>query len=434
MAAQLFLGEIWHLTGKPALTGRDESYFETFKNGALAVDENGKILKVGNAKTLKDKFPDAEVTDYGNKVILPGFIDTHTHFPQMDMIGSYGEQLLSWLKNYTYPEEASFNDQLKSRRVARRFFYELFQNGTTTSCIYSSAFALTTTELFSAAKNTGARAIIGKVHMDKNVPEEFISSLDDDLNQTQALINEWHGHEGRLHYAITPRFAPVCSPALMSGLGELKKKNSEVYVQTHFAETEDEITWVLEQYPKAKNYAGIYHEFGLLGEKTILGHGLYPTEDELSMIADTDTKIAHCPTSNLFLGSGLFPYDQYLENRITVGLATDIGAGTSFNMWQTMNEAYKVQQLQKNPISPLRLLYLSTLGAAETLSMGDKVGSFETGKYADFQVINWENNRLLRERFHDRTAFDNLFACITLGDERIWHATWINGKNVIIRP
>ena len=222
MAAQLFLGEIWHLTGKPALTGRDESYFETFKNGALAVDENGKILKVGNAKTLKDKFPDAEVTDYGNKVILPGFIDTHTHFPQMDMIGSYGEQLLSWLKNYTYPEEASFNDQLKSRRVARRFFYELFQNGTTTSCIYSSAFALTTTELFSAAKNTGARAIIGKVHMDKNVPEEFISSLDDDLNQTQALINEWHGHEGRLHYAITPRFAPVCSPALMSGLGELK--------------------------------------------------------------------------------------------------------------------------------------------------------------------------------------------------------------------
>ncbi len=430
MPTKLFLGEVWHLTSKPALTGRDTSFFETFKNGAIAVGNDGKILKVGSAKTIEAQFPNAEIEDYGTKLLLPGFIDTHIHFPQMDMIGSYGEQLLSWLETYTYPEEASFNDQLKSRRVARRFYHELFQNGTTTSCVYSTAFSLTTAELFAAANNTGARSIIGKVHMDRNVPAEFVTPLEQDIEETDALIREWHGHEDRLHYALTPRFAPVCSPDLMRSLGDLKVKYNDLYIQTHFSETKDEIEWVLEQFPKAPNYAEIYYEFGLLGDQTILGHGIHPNAEEIGLLAATNTKIAHCPTSNLFLGSGLFPMTTFTEAKINIGLATDVGAGTTFNMWQTMNDAYKIQQLQKNPISPLRLFYLATLGAAKTLSMDDKIGSFEKGKYADFQVIDWQANRLIREKFNERSAFDNLFALITLGDERLCHATWIEGKKV----
>jgi len=408
----------------------NSTQLRTYKQGAIAVDSHGKIIKVGPGDFIKEKFPHAKINDCGQNLIMPGFIDTHTHFPQMDMIGSYGKELLDWLETYTYPEEAQFNDQLKSRRVARRFFNELFQNGTTTAAIYSSPYALSTHELFSAAKSLGARAIIGKVHMNCRVPENFQVSCKVDIEETEQLITEWHNLEDRLHYAITPRFAPVCTEELLELLGQLRAKYPGVYVQTHFAENQKEIEWVAGLFPNDKSYLSIYERYNLLGDKTILGHGIYPTELEFELLKSTNSKISHCPTSNLFLGSGLFPLKKYIQNNITVGLATDIGAGTSFSLWQTMNEAYKIQKLQGNPISPAYLLYLATLGAAETLAMKDKIGSFEPGKYADFQVINWRNHRLIREKFDDRSPEENLFALITMGDDRLVDSTWINGKKV----
>ena len=429
--AQIIEGEIWQVTENPFFSADPETVFDSRTNAALAVDENGVIVDTGPARDIRKKYPDAVRHNYGDCLLLPGFVDTHLHYPQMDIIGSYGEQLIGWLNKYTFPAEAANSDFRKAGNRAERFITELVANGTTTASIFSSSHRGATKLLFEEADRRGCRAIIGKVSMDRNAPEEICIPPEQDMIDSEFLIETWHGYEGRLFYALSPRFVPTCSDELLAGIGELKQKYPDLYLQTHHSENPGEVEWVKKLCPNERDYLSVYDRHGLLSEKTILGHSIHLTDEEQARIAETKTAIAHCPTANLFLGSGLFKMHEIIDDGIRVGLGTDIGGGTSFSLWQTMLEAYKIQQLRGQPLSPAHLFYLATLGGAKVLSLDQQIGNFAVGKKADIQVINWRNSRLLKARFEEtQSAIERLFALITLGDDRLVANVFINGQVV----
>lgn len=428
MSVSLHLGEIWQVSRKPQAGIHDEGALEVYS--ALAVAD-GKVVALGDTQSLKQQFPQAIVVDHKDALILPGFIDTHLHFPQMDIIGSFANGLLDWLKTHTFPHEARFCDKAICEAAANRFFTELLANGITLSAIYASSHAQSADSLFAEAARRGVRAVIGKVSMDRDAIPELLVPISEDIAANQNLIQKWHGYEDRLWVALTPRFALSCSEALMAALGELKRLHPTVYIQTHYAETLEEIAAVHKQFPRDSHYLNVYDRFGLLGPQTILGHVIHAGPAEVERIVATASKVAHCPTSNLFLGSGLFPWRELNTAGATISLASDVGGGTSFSMFQTMNEAYKVQALQGCMISPIELLYLATQGGADVLGVGDRLGSLAPGKYADFQVLDWRQHRLLRVRFNENTsAFARLSAIMMLGDDRLTSAVYINGRRV----
>lgn len=428
MAPQLHLGEIWHTPSKPPLGVRGEEALEV--HSALVVDE-GDVVALGDAAALRVRYPHATVVDHGGALILPGFVDAHLHFPQIDLIGSYADGLLSWLSTYTYPREAAFAAASVAEVAAARFFTELLANGVTLSAVYASSHEASARALLAEAERRGVRAVIGKVSMDRDAVPALLSKVDDDIAANERLIREWHGRDGRLWIALTPRFALSCSEPMLWALGELKRRHPTVYVQTHHAETAEEIAAVGALFPHDAHYVGVYERFGLLGPRTILGHVIHATGAELERIVATGTKIAHCPTSNLFLGSGLFPLRRLSAAGAEIALATDIGGGTSFSMLSTMNEAYKIQALRGEFVSPVLLLYLATQGGANVLGLGDRLGSLTPGKAADFQVLDWRRSRLLATRFLEKTTpFERLFATIMLGDDRLTRSVHIGGREV----
>jgi guanine deaminase len=427
--ATIYLGEIWHTPRAPNFLHKKDSDLEVFPRGALCVDANGKILAVGAADKVRAQFPQAIVEDFGNALLIPGFIDTHLHFPQLDIIGSHGEQLLGWLDTYTYPAESNVNAS-QAEFLAERFFTELIAHGTTTSCIYATSHLEPTEKLFAAAKRRGVRAVIGKVSMDRGAPLNLCQEADADTLANEQLICTWHGHENQLFVALTPRFAPTCSDVLLKSLGKLKERFPSVYVQTHHAETEEEVALVKNLFPKSATYLDVYHQYGLLGPRTILGHCIHVKDAEISRLKETQTRISHCPTSNLFLGSGLMPMNRFVDARINVSLGTDIGGGTSVSLWQTMNEAYKIQHLRGFSLSPAWLFYMATLGGAEALSLEATTGSFAPGKAADFQVLRPERNRLLKHRWPHTSPTERLFALIFQADDRLVEKVFIQGKGV----
>jgi len=401
------------------------SSFVTYDDGYLAVD-GGRITGSGDWSG----HPDGDIIDLGREsLISPGFIDTHLHAPQLEMIGSYGGHLLEWLNRYTFPTEAKFADPEHARRVAKALFAELLRNGTLSALVFSTIHAEATDIFFEEAERTGFRGIIGKTMMDRNAPELLLERPRDSYDQSRALLQKWH-KRGLLRYAITPRFAPTSTPDLLEAAGALKKEFPDAYVQTHISENKNEVVWVHELFPQAE-YADVYDTYGLLSDRTILAHGVHLTEEELDLLNRRHARIAHCPNSNLFLGSGLFPLHRVLEAGIIVGLGTDIGAGTTPSMFTAMADAYKVQQVQSVSLSPFHLWYMATLGGARALSLDAETGSLESGKSADFLVLDLKATPLIALRSEHASSIEDLLAgLIFMGDDRAVSQAFIAGREV----
>lgn len=420
---------ILHSIADPAEVGIEQSY-QYFEDGLLLV-ENGQISAVGHAKDLLPALAsNVEVTEYRDALITPGFIDTHIHYPQTGMIAAYGEQLLDWLNTYTFPTEKQFADKAHAADVANIFLKELLRNGTTTALVFGSVHKQSVDAFFEASEALNLRMIAGKVMMDRNAPDYLTDTAQSSYADSKELIERWHG-KARLHYAVTPRFAPTSTPEQLTYAGKLLQEYPGLYMHTHLSENLDEIAWVKALFPEQKGYLDVYDHFQLLSERSMFAHGVHLCDEECQRLAQTGSAIAHCPTSNLFLGSGLFNLKQAEQFKVNVGLGTDVGAGTSFSMLQTLNEAYKVQQLQRNKLNPFKSLYLATLGGARALRLEDKIGSFASGNDADFIVLDYHATPLLSYRLQQaKNVEEKLFVLMTIGDDRAIKETFAAGRSV----
>jgi len=423
---QVYRARIFTPVTDPFPNGPDESY-RYYASGFLAVDDNGRIHSVGDSSEK----PEGTVIDLGeDALITPGFIDTHLHAPQIEMIGSYGGHLLEWLNKYTFPTERKFEDPVHARRVAAAFYDELLRHGTLCALVFSTIHRQATDIFFEEAERRGFRGIVGKTMMDRNAPDYLLdASPQQSYDDSRALLEKWHGR-GLLRYAITPRFAPTSTPELLAAAGQLKKDFPDAWVHTHISENQNEIRWVQGLFPDAE-YADVYDRYGLLGEKTVLAHGVWLTAEELDLLSRRGARISHCPNSNLFLGSGLFPLHRVLNAGVIVGLGSDIGAGTTPSMFNAMADAYKVQQVQGVSVSPFHLWYLATLGGARALRLDDETGSLEPGKSADFLVIDPHGTPLLSLRTGRAASLVDLLAgLIFMGDDRAVQRSVIAGRIV----
>jgi guanine deaminase len=422
---QVYRARMFTPVADPFAAGVESSY-RSFDDGYLAVSDDGRIAGAGEWRDA----PAGNVVDLTGTLITPGFVDTHLHAPQLEMIGSYGGHLLEWLNRYTFPTERKFEDPEHARRVARAFYDELLRNGTLAALIFSTVHATATDIFFEEAERRGFRGIIGKTMMDRNAPEYLLdASPRQSYDESRALLEKWHGR-GLLRYAITPRFAPTSTPEQLEFAGQLKREFPDAWVHTHISENPNEVRWVQELFPEAE-YADVYDRYGLLGEKTVLAHGVWLTPEELDLLARRGARISHCPNSNLFLGSGLFPLHRVLDAGVIVGLGSDIGAGTTPSFFNAMADAYKVQQVQNVSLSPFHLWYLATLGGARALSLGTETGSLEPGKSADFLVLDLEATPLLALRTHHASSLEDLLAgLIFMGDDRTVQRSFIGGRCV----
>ena len=400
--------------------------YQSWDDGYLAIDRS-RIVGVGPW----DQRPSGgTVTDLGREALItPGFFDTHLHAPQLEMIGSYGGHLLEWLNRYTFPTEAKFSDPKHAETIAKAFFDELLRHGTLCALVFSTVHAEATDIFFAEAERRGFRGIIGKTMMDRNAPDSLLETANESYENSRELLMKWH-NRGLLRYAIAPRFAPTSTQELLERAGDLKREFRDAYVHTHISENKGEIEWVHELFPEAE-YADVYDNYGLLDERSVLAHGVHLTEEELDLLSRRGSRISHCPNSNLFLGSGLFPLHHVLEAGVVVGLGTDIGAGTTPSMFTAMADAYKVQQVQGVSLSPFELWYLATLGGARALSLDDETGSLEAGKSADFLVLDLQATPLISIRSERAANIEDLLAgLIFMGDDRVVHSAWIAGREV----
>ncbi|WP_415755381.1 guanine deaminase [Pseudomonas leptonychotis] len=419
---------ILHSIADPAVVGVEQSY-EYFEDGLLVI-ENGQVAKVGPAADLLPTLNGVEITEYRDALITPGFIDTHIHYPQTGMIASYGEQLLDWLNTYTFPTEQQFADKAHAADVAGIFLKELLRNGTTTALVFGSVHKQSVDAFFEAAEALNLRMIAGKVLMDRNAPDYLTDTPESGYADSKELIERWHG-KGRLHYAVTPRFAPTSTPEQLELAGKLFGEYPDLYMHTHLSENRKEIEWVKALFPERTGYLDVYDHFKLIGARSVFAHGVHLCDDECKRLAETGSAVAFCPTSNLFLGSGLFDLNKLEEHGVRVGLGTDVGAGTSFSQLQSLNEAYKVMQLQGKKLDPFKSLYLATLGGANALYLDDKLGNFLPGKDADFVVLDYNATPLISYRMQQAKSLDErLFALTMLGDDRAIKETFAAGESV----
>jgi len=403
--------------------------FATESDG-IVLCRNGLIEAVGPAADIMRSLPaGTPVAHHEGCLIVPGFIDTHVHYVQTGMIASYGAQLLDWLDRYAFPAEMAFKDAAHAEAMARVFCDELLRNGTTTALVFCAVYPQSVDALFAEAERRGMRMIAGKVLMDRNAPEALRDSAQQGYDDSKALIARWHGR-GRSLYAITPRFAGTSTPAQLDAAGSLWREHPDVRVQTHIAENRREIEWTAELFPERKNYLDIYDHHGLIGPRAVLAHGVHLSEDELCRCHESGTAIAHCPTSNLFLGSGLFQVGKAKDRKrpVEVGLGTDIGGGTSFSLLTTMGAAYEVAQLSGRTLSAVEAFYLATLGGARALALEDRIGSIASGREADLAVLDPKATPLLALRNARADSIEDvLFALMMLGDDRAVRATYVSG-------
>ncbi|HUE93872.1 guanine deaminase [Pseudomonas sp.] len=419
---------ILHSIADPAVVGVEQSY-EYFEDGLLVID-NGQVAKVGYAADLLPTLKGVDITEYRDALITPGFIDTHIHYPQTGMIASYGEQLLDWLNTYTFPTEQQFADKAHAADVAGIFLKELLRNGTTTALVFGTVHKQSVDAFFEAAEALNLRMIAGKVLMDRNAPDYLTDTPESGYADSKELIERWHG-KGRLHYAVTPRFAPTSTPEQLTLAGKLLGEYPDLYMHTHLSENRKEIEWVKALFPERKGYLDVYDHYKLIGARSVFAHGVHLCDDECKRLAETGSAVAFCPTSNLFLGSGLFDLNKLEQHGVRVGLGTDVGAGTSFSQLQSLNEAYKVMQLQGKKLDPFKSLYLATLGGANALYLDDKLGNFESGKDADFVVLDYNATPLISYRMQQaKTLDERLFALTMLGDDRAIKETFAAGVSV----
>ncbi|NRR31736.1 guanine deaminase [Oxalobacteraceae bacterium] len=427
---QAYRASLLHFHADPAFSDSAHTWHE---DGLLLVAD-GKVQAAGDYALLHASLPPGtELHDYSGKLILPGFIDSHLHYPQTDMIGSPAPGLLPWLENYTFPTERPFGDAAHAAEVAEFFLDELLRCGTTTAMVYCTVHAESVDAFFNASERRNLRMVGGKVLMDRNCPEFLRDTAESGARDTEALIQRWH-QRGRALYAITPRFAPTSTDAQMGLAGELARAYPDTFIQTHAAENQDECAWVRSLFPQARSYMDVYDGYGMLRPRSMYGHCVWLDQQDRVRMAETGAAAAFCPTSNLFLGSGLFDVAQADSAGMLVSLASDVGGGTSFSMLQTMNEAYKVARLKGSYLPALRMFYLATLGAARSMQLEGTIGNFAAGTEADFIVLDPQATPLLQRRSSRSNSLEELlFAFALLGDDRAVAATYAAGRRVHAR-
>lgn len=399
----------------------------------LLLIRDGRIAAIGHASELLPQISPDQPIEAFEGLLLPGFIDTHIHYPQTGIIASHGEQLLDWLNRYTFPRETAFADPQVAADEASFFLEELARNGTTTAVVYPTVHPASVDALFSAAQQRNQAILTGKVMMDRFAPPALLDTPDSAYHDSKALIERWHGQD-RLKYVLTPRFAPTSTPEQLAKVGQLYREHPEVYLQTHLSENHNEVAWVQELYPEAKDYLDVYDHYGLLGERSLFGHCIHLTDREWQRMAASGSVIAFCPTSNLFLGSGLFDLDRCRKERVRLSVATDVGGGTSFSLLTTLGEAYKIARLQGSDLNPQDAFYSITLGNARALGLDDQLGSLEPGKYADLVLLDTAATPLLEKRCSLATQLDEkLFALMFLGGEQAIATTWVAGQRLFVR-
>lgn len=422
-------GQAVSLSGNPFLTEGCLDHVED----ALILIEDGRITSIGPyADTLGQLPAGVAVEHYENALILPGLIDTHVHYPQLQMIASYGEQLLAWLTKYTFPAELEFADQAHAERVAKLFFREILGAGTTTAMVYCTVHPGSVEAFFAESERFNTRMVAGKVLMDRNAPAGLLDTAQRGYDESKALIARWHGR-GRQLYAVTPRFAASCTPPQLDSAGALLKEHGGLYLQTHLCETTDEIAWVMDLFPDRASYLDVYAQAGLVGPRSVFGHAIHVTEEDFCTCHRAGAAVAHCPTSNGFLGSGLFRLYDALDPRrpVRVGLGSDVGAGTTLSLLKTLGDAYKVAALRGTKLDAPRAFWLATLGGAEALRLDDRIGRIAPGYEADLCVLDLAATPLLGFRTGTCTSIEDLlFVLMTLGDHRTVRATWVAGECV----
>jgi guanine deaminase len=403
----------------------DAASYRYWEDGAIVIAA-GKITAVGLFSEIDSA--GAAIVDHRPHLILPGFIDTHLHYVQTQMIASYAGSLLEWLNGYTFVEEQKFSQQGHAQAVAAGFFDELVRNGTTTAVAYCSSHPRSVDAFFAQAEQRGMLMVGGKVMMDRHAPEALCDTAQSGYDDSKALIARWHGR-GRGRYAITPRFAITSTPAQLEAAQALVAEHPDCYVQTHLSENAEEIRFSMELYPDAPDYAGIYEGYGLLGPRTLLGHCIHLNHRETAVLADTGAVAVFCPTSNLFLGSGLFDRERLARAGVRIGVATDIGGGTSFGMLRTLDEGYKVLQLRGQRLSPLNSFYMATLGNARALSLEGTIGAITPGGDADLVVLNAGATPAMRLRQGTVSSLtEELFLLQTMGDDRAIAEVYVAGR------
>ncbi|MBC7404513.1 MAG: guanine deaminase [Cytophaga sp.] len=427
---QAYRASILHFTNDPAFHQQAYAWHE---DGLLIV-KDGKVLATGDFSALKNTITeDITLNDYSGKLIMPGFIDTHVHYSQTDMIASPAAGLLPWLETYTFPTERKFADGKHASEVASFFLDELLSCGTTTAMVYCTVHAESVEAFFTESEARNLRMVAGKVMMDRNCPEFLRDTAESGVRDSEILIKKWH-KRGRQLYAITPRFAPTSSDAQMLLTGELARAFPDTYLQTHVAENLDEVAWVKSLYPKARSYMDVYDHYGMLRPRAMFGHCIWLDDTDRTRMAETQSAVAICPTSNLFLGSGLFNFERADAQQVPLSLASDVGGGTSFSMLRTMNEAYKVARMGGTFLPALRMFYLATLGGARSMQLEGTIGNFVAGAEADFIVLDPQATPLLARRTKRTDSLEELlFALAMLGDDRTVEATFAAGKRVHLR-
>lgn len=427
MTAKILRGRVLTFVSEPSGPDDHQSY-RYFEDGAVVVDQ-GKIVSVGQYNDgLKLVAPKAEVIDHRPGLILPGFIDTHIHYPQMQVIGSYAKDLLEWLNTYTFVEEQRFGDEAHAARVASLFCDELVRYGTTTAAVYCSVHPQSAEAFFVEAKKRDMRMIAGKIMMDRNAPEALCDTPQRGYDETKALLTKWDG-VGRLHYAITPRFALTSSPEQMEMAQDLARQFPDAYIQTHVNESLGEIAFVKELYPNLPDYVGVYEHYGLLGPKTLLGHCIHMTDREIAIMYETGSVAVFCPTSNLFIGSGLFDRERLMKGNVRIAVATDVGGGTSYSMLRTLDEGYKVLQLRGQRLSPLESFFVMTLGNARALSLEHTIGTLVPGADADIVVLDARALPHMALKMEQvESLSEELFLLQTCGDDRVVAETYVAGE------
>ncbi|MEP7207060.1 MAG: guanine deaminase [Casimicrobiaceae bacterium] len=421
-----YRGEILHFVGDPAVLG--DAGHRHFPDGVLVV-AGGCVVDLGAADAVLPTLPaETHLTDYRGKLLLPGFVDTHIHYAQTDIIASHGTQLLEWLESYTFPEEARFADPAHAAEVAGFFIDELLRNGTTTAMVYATIHPASVDAIFTAAEAVSMRLIAGKVLMDRNAAPYLLDTATSGYEDSKTLIERWHDR-GRLGYAVTPRFAPTSTPEQLASCGRLLDEHPGVFLQSHVAENRAEVAWAGELFPDARSYLDVYDRFGLVRPRAVYAHCIHLDGHDRQRMADAGAAMSFCATSNLFLGSGLFDAQSAADLGVRVGIGTDVGGGTSFSMLRTLDESYKVLQMGGQKLSPLRAFYLATLGGAASLYLDDRIGSFQTGREADFVVLDPSATPLMARRMsRARTLNEKLFALMIMGDDRAIYATHVLGQ------
>lgn len=428
MKNQLLLGQTLAFTGNPLIDGVQAAHHE--RHGAVLI-EAGKIATTGRADTLRAAHPAAEITDYGDALICAGFVDAHMHYPQTAIIASWGNQLIEWLNQYTFPEEMRLADPAFASQTANTTLDLALAHGTTTLASYCTIHPASVDAFFNAAKARNMRVVAGRTCMDRDTaPLGLRDTAQSAYDESATLIARWH-EQGRASYAITPRFSPTSTQEQLEALGALWAEHPTCLMQTHISEQVDEVEWAAGLYPDARDYLDTYEQHGLLGERAVYGHAIYLTDRERARIIETGAGLAHCPTSNTFIGSGLFDLAGLSAQGAKIGLATDTGGGSSFSMLRTMAAAYEVAQLRGSALHPAALMWLATEGAAHILHLGGVVGHLGPGAEADITVLDLRSTPAIAQRAaRAGDIWEALFPTIMMGDDRAVRAVWVGGALV----